>query len=402
MLQNQRAYQYVESRTGCRALAAFVAWSARWLGRGAAVAAKWVCRQTIPEQRLEELAQEMPQLYPKPLCAEGEPQPLLPQDESVDLSIIVPVHNGEKFLRPCLDSILQQETRRSIQLIAVEDHSTDASVAILEEYQQQGRVTVLHPVTGGSAAAARNTGLAAAVGHWILFVDCDDLLLPGAVETLAAEMERTGADIVQGGWQYLYTDGSYGAAQRYQLHCYENETRRDMLDLPGMPWGKLYRRELFERVRFPEGYPCFEDAIIHFLVFPQAKRVAAVREVVYAWRKNPAGLTSTSQHSPRAVLSYWIAEEMAAQAVRLGLQEEELFPCNLILQLANYCYACISGLSQPQREQVFACCCRFYSQWETKLSGGALPFSVRLAQDALAHRNMRLWELEGKLYQLTN
>ena len=402
MLQNQRAYQYVESRTGCRVLAAFVAWNARWLGRGAALVAKTICRRSIPEQRLEELAQEMPTLCPKPRCPEGEPQPLLPPEDGVELSIIVPVHNGEKFLRACLDSILQQKTRRSIQLIAVEDHSTDASVEILEEYRKQGRVTVLHPAEGGSAAAARNTGLSAAVGRWVLFVDCDDILLPGAVETLAAEMERTGADIVQGGWQYLEADGSKGAVQRYQPHCYENETRREMLDLPGMPWGKLYRRELFERVRFPEGYLCFEDAIIHFLVFPQAKRVAAVREVVYAWRKNPAGLTSTSQHSPRGVLSYWIAEEMTAQAVRLGLQEEELFPCNLTLQLANYCYACIAGLPKAQREQVFACCCLFYDQWKAKLAGKKLPFSVRLAQDALAHRNMQLWELEGKLYQLIN
>ena len=135
----------------------------------------------------------------------------------MDVSVIVPVHNGERFLRACLDSILHQNTTRRLQVLAVEDGSTDGSGAILAEYARQGGVTVLHPEQGGSAARARNTGLARAVGRWVLFVDCDDCLLPDAVETLLAAQARTGADIVQGGWQYCDEADTCGG----EVHCFD-------------------------------------------------------------------------------------------------------------------------------------------------------------------------------------
>ena len=117
------------------------------------------------------------------------------------ISVIIPAYNAETTLRTAVESILSQQVP-GMEIIIVNDGSTDGSGAILAEYARQGGVTVLHPEQGGSAACARNTGLARAVGRWVLFVDCDDCLLPDAVETLLAAQARTGADIVQGGWQY--------------------------------------------------------------------------------------------------------------------------------------------------------------------------------------------------------
>ena len=125
--------------------------------------------------------------------------------------------------------------------------------------------------------------------------------------------QRLDADVVQGGWQYLYTDGTRGPVQRYPAAVYTGAAAPERFELPGMPWGKVYRRELFAQVRFPAYYTCFEDAIIHFLVFRLAKTVASVPEMVYLWRKNPKGLTATSQHRPAAVQSYWIMEQLLAQ-----------------------------------------------------------------------------------------
>lgn len=151
-----------------------------------------------------------------------------------------------------------------------------------------------------------------------MFVDSDDLLLPGAIRTLLEAAQRLDADVVQGGWQYLYTDGSYGPVQCYPAAVYIGNAAPERFELPGMPWGKIYRRELFAQVRFPAYYTCFEDTIIHFLVFRQAKAVVSVPEVVYLWRKNPKGLTATSQHRPAAVQSYWIMEQLLAQDAALA------------------------------------------------------------------------------------
>ena len=170
-----------------------------------------------------------------------------------------------------------------------------------------------------------------------MFVDSDDLLLPGAIRTLLEAAQRLDADVVQGGWQYLYTDGGYGPVQRYPAAVYTGAAAPERFELPGMPWGKVYRRELFAQIRFPAYYTCFEDAIIHFLVFRQAKSVASVPEVVYLWRKNPKGLTANSQHRPAAVQSYWIIEQLLAQDAALGLPHDALYRCSLTLQLSAFC-----------------------------------------------------------------
>ena len=402
MLQNQRAYQLMFSKTHCRPLAALAAECGRIVGRCGAELSARVRKNVMPDAELETLARRVPEIYPKPAGDAGEPPAMPPVNAQVDVSVIVPVHNGERFLRQCLDALLGQNTRRRVEILAIEDSSADNSEKILQEYAKNGLLTLLHPEQGGSAARARNTGLQSAAGRYILFVDCDDILLPDAVETLADALESTGADIVQGGWQYVDENGALGAVQQYVPGLYEGETRLDALDLPGMPWGKLYRRELFERVRFPSAYNCFEDAIIHFLVFPQAQRIAAVQPVVYAWRKNSAGLTATSQHTPRALQAYWIAEEMLAQAQRLALPQDEMFACNLTLQLANYCCVCVAGLDEETRRAVFACCCLLYRRWAVQLPAGGLPYAVRLAQRALAAGDYGLWQLEGKLFQLIN
>ena len=241
------------------------------------------------------------------------------------------------------------------------------------------------------------------MGRWGLCVDCDDCLLPDAVETLLAAQARTGADIVQGGWQYCDEADTRGAVQQYAEACYTGPRRLDVVELPGTPWGKLYRRTLFERVRFPSGYSCFEDAMIHFWVFPRAKCIASTKPVVYLWRKNTMGLTATSQNTAKALQAYWVAEEMLDGAVRLGLPQDALFACNLILQLANYCYVCVAGLPEADRQTAFACCCLLYRRWATKLPDPrTLPYAVRLAQRALEQADYGLWQLQGRLFQLIN
>ncbi|MFR6589328.1 MAG: hypothetical protein ACLURV_03095 [Gallintestinimicrobium sp.] len=122
---------------------------------------------------------------------------------------------------------------------------------------------------------------------------------------------------MQGGWQYLDGDGKFGAAQRFAEHIYEKRTAYDCLDLPGNPWAKLYRRSLFDEIRFPAGYTCFEDAVIHFLIFPAAEKIASISQVVYAWRRNANGITFTSQGTKKAVQAYWIVEELLEQHRRI-------------------------------------------------------------------------------------
>lgn len=404
MLQNQRACQLVRSKTGCEPLALAVAWGARTAGRCARRGAGSREASALFRPAAGDLCRPRAGHLPE---AGVRCRGALPAAAAGRCGGCVDDRAGAQrgaLLRACLDSILHQNTTRRLQVLAVEDGSTDGSGAILAEYARQGGVTVLHPEQGGSAARARNTGLARAVGRWVLFVDCDDCLLPDAVETLLAAQARTGADIVQGGWQYCDEADTRGAVQQYAEACYTGPRRLDVVELPGTPWGKLYRRTLFERVRFPSGYTCFEDAMIHFWVFPRAKCIASTKPVVYLWRKNTMGLTATSQNTAKALQAYWVAEEMLDGAVRLGLPQDALFACNLILQLANYCYVCVAGL--PEADPADGLCLLLPAVPpvgnEAARIPRTLPYAVRLAQRALEQADYGLWQLQGRLFQLIN
>ena len=179
MIQNRRAYQLIHCRTRSRLL---------------------------PDSTQADRA-ALAALCPKPAAEETCPL-LPPQDPAVTLSVIVPVYNGEATIGPCLDSILQQETSCTVQLIVVDSDSTDGTAAVLERYRALPGVLLCNCSAPRSAAAARNEGLRHAVGRWLMFVDSDDLLLPGAIRTLLEAAQRLDADVVQGGWQYLYPGGS--------------------------------------------------------------------------------------------------------------------------------------------------------------------------------------------------
>ncbi len=280
----------------------------------------------------------------------------------------------------------------------VDSDSSDGTAAVLERYRALPGVLLCNCSAPRSAAAARNEGLRHAVGRWLMFVDSDDLLLPGAIRTLLEAAQRLDADVVQGGWQYLYTDGTRGPVQRYPAAVYTGAAAPERFELPGMPWGKVYRRELFAQVRFPAYYTCFEDAIIHFLVFRLAKTVASVPEMVYLWRKNPKGLTATSQHRPAAVQSYWIMEQLAVQDAALGLPHDALYRCTLTLQLSAFCYATVSGLPPETQQAVFRLCCALYAK--TLPQEGALPRRARWGARALRQQDFGLWCRYGRRFQL--
>lgn len=116
------------------------------------------------------------------------------------ISVIVPVYNVERYLRRCVDSILHQ-TYRNLEVLLVDDGSTDASGAICDEYAaQEERVTAVHQKNGG-LSAARNAGLERAQGTYLCFVDSDDFLDSRMLETLCCDLQEKDADVAVVGFR---------------------------------------------------------------------------------------------------------------------------------------------------------------------------------------------------------
>ena len=190
------------------------------------------------------------------------------------VSIIIPVYNTGEFLEECLNSVRSQ-TLRDIEIICVNDGSTDNSSEILAAFAAKDeRIRVIDRPNGGELAA-RNSGIHAATGQWLGFIDSDDKAAPDMFERLLANGENYQADISHCGLMYFYPDGRtvphYGTGTLKQQ---DHDT--GLLDLlsgsqvePSMCC-KLYRRELFEDFDISDRILSNGDLYCNFTLFQKA------------------------------------------------------------------------------------------------------------------------------------
>lgn len=182
------------------------------------------------------------------------------QDELI--SVIVPVYNVEPYLCRCVDSILRQ-TYRNLEIILVDDGSTDQSGRICDEYARQDlRVTVVHQKNGG-LSAARNTGIERANGEYLSFVDSDDFIDERMLEVLYTDLRAAGVEVSAIEYQTFEREEGLKAEETLppmQTMTGEEAIRRVLISngIEDFAWNKLYKKSLFERIRYPDGR-VFED-----------------------------------------------------------------------------------------------------------------------------------------------
>ena len=208
--------------------------------------------------------------------------------ERPKLSVIVPVYKVEPYLQKCIDSILNQ-TFRDLELILVDDGSPDSCPAICDAAAEKDeRVVVLHRKNGG-LSAARNAGLMAARSDYIGFVDSDDYIAPEMYEKLYAAMVESNAQLAVCSYTYVDTKGN--VLPKWESPILSGGgvlDRVQMMDRLGgdrswyyiTAWNKLYRRELFENIRFPFGKLHEDEYVVHH-VFWACERIVVLPESLY-------------------------------------------------------------------------------------------------------------------------
>lgn len=207
------------------------------------------------------------------------------------ISVIVPVYNVEPYLKDCLDSILSQ-SYSNLEIILVDDGSTDGSGNICDDYNalHQNMVVIHTPNRGPSAA--RNMGLDMMRGEFVLFVDSDDILLPGAVQILFSLMKSNKANIAIGA--AIRTLDSIDIGLKSEIYRYSaKEAIADSLyqkRLLNSPCAKLYNSRLFDTLRFTEEI-LYEDLDLIYRVFAIARCVAYTTSPVYYYRIREGSIT---------------------------------------------------------------------------------------------------------------
>jgi len=209
------------------------------------------------------------------------------------ISIIVPIYKVEPQIEKCLSSIKEQ-TLTNFEVILVDDGSPDNCGKICDEVAAtDARFRVIHQENGG-ISNARNNGLAIVRGEYIGFVDPDDYIAPDMYEKLYKEIVRTEADIVVCD-HFRVEQGKPVPRTSFEKNkvLTSKETLQLLADdsLTSYMWCKLYKKELFEEVKFIEGYN-FEDlAILHELVY-RATKIAYLHEPLYYYFINFKGLVA--------------------------------------------------------------------------------------------------------------
>ncbi|MCC9703832.1 bifunctional glycosyltransferase family 2 protein/CDP-glycerol:glycerophosphate glycerophosphotransferase [Streptomyces sp. MNU76] len=217
-------------------------------------------------------------------------------------SVVVPVFEVRVYVRECLDSVLEQ-SYGDVEVIAVDDCSPDGSGEVLDAYAaREPRVRVLHLPANVGPGRARNAGLPYATGDFVLFLDGDDTLVPGALRALADRLEEAGdPDVLVFDHARTYWWGEtrrdahahlLGAAGEGTFTVAE---RPGFLGLPRVVWNKAYRREFLEAhgFRFPPGH--YEDTPWTLPVLLGAGRIATLDRICVSHRQRPRGtLLSTT------------------------------------------------------------------------------------------------------------
>ena len=209
------------------------------------------------------------------------------------VSIIVPVHNVEKYLKKCLESIINQ-TYHNLEIILIDDGSTDNSVRICDEYaEKDSRVIVIHKMNEG-LSAARNRGIEIARGEFISFVDSDDYIAVDMIDTLHTRLNKTGSDMCVCGIQYVDEMGASVTDRRQHNFMFKDQIlTKDMFwkiyasvghTECVVAWNKLYKKDIFKEIRYPVGRVREDEFVLPYII-DKCERIAAVSEKLIFYRQ---------------------------------------------------------------------------------------------------------------------
>lgn len=230
------------------------------------------------------------------------------------VSVIVPVYNTKPYLEACVSSLAAQ-THRNLQIILVDDGSTDGSGAICDDFARRDqRITVIHQRNAG-VSAARNAGLWLASGDYLTFVDSDDTLVPHAVETALSALLDNDADMVTYGWQKIYTEDhrSESCSDEFAICTDIPFSIREMLMHycaygGGYPWNKLWRKD---SILFGDRMPTFDPELYYFedlewviRMMLHIRKLVVCSECLYHYRIHSDSVTHRPEQAERRELGY--------------------------------------------------------------------------------------------------
>ena len=235
------------------------------------------------------------------------------------ISVIVPVYNGEKYIEPCLRSILQQ-TYRTLEVIVVDDGSTDHTADCISSLRSDSRLTLVRQNNQGSAAA-RNRGLEICHGELVSFIDADDWIDVDFYSKLVSALVEQKGNIAM--CNIIAEDGKYICNHLSQIVegediLYELLNRQ----IPHRVMNKIYERSVLESIRFSKGRNMFEDGPWTAKVMAQCHRLICIHQAAYHYRLSENSLSRKKDYTDEERAEFWANKLERDQIILAHLHTE--------------------------------------------------------------------------------
>lgn len=220
------------------------------------------------------------------------------------VSIIVPIYNCEKDIERTIESIIKQ-SYNNIEIILVNDGSTDNSAKVVEEYRKiDKRIKVIHQKNAG-VSAARNTGLDVASGNYIAFIDADDYIEQDYIKTLYEQAKKNNCDIVKCCFKRNDKDVQYfpelkllDLTTQQDLHYLEKEMFETFKF--NQVWGQLINKDVIKQNRFDIKLKMGEDYLFNYFIYKNTKKMLIIPECLYYYSINTSGMANSDE--PRKII----------------------------------------------------------------------------------------------------
>lgn len=269
------------------------------------------------------------------------------------ITVIVPIYKVEPYIKKCLDSIINQ-TYQKLEIILVDDGSPDNCGMICDEYaKRDNRIIVIHKENGG-LSSARNAALDIAKGEYVMFVDSDDWVKPEFCAVALRMALQENVQIVSFGYMNIFINKGHVIVRRQKCSTSNpriisaSEGVRHLITyddrINNYVWNKIYKRSLWEDVRFPEGR-LFEDQAVTCLLIIRSKTIYVSDAILYNYIKRSDSITGVGKH-PEAIVDIFELWSERLENIRKYCPENELLQ---IMQIAYFAVESIMEISHKDK-----------------------------------------------------
>lgn len=277
-------------------------------------------------------------------------------DPVVDLEIIVPVYNVEKYIDACIRSVLDQKTTYSYKLVVVNDGSPDRCGELLKAYESDERVTIITQENKG-LPDARNRALNPICGKYVYFLDSDDTLPENTIQSLMDVACQYDADIVEGSMS-AFTDDGKTSINYKNKYC----VKAEKASLHGFPVAKVYRAELFRTVQFPRSY-WWDDSIMMMLVVAQADLLVTIPQFVYNYRTNPESISHSFRGKPKSLDSFYVTRSLLKDQETLNIDRVSGYSIDSALYQFKYNWHRTYDMGVEVEKAIFVLTCDLFDKY---------------------------------------